>query len=87
MRIAQIVAMLDVVTKFPFDTEMTGGEMRAIVEMAETIENEAVMNLFIFEIAKTVDRITQKAEETKRILSFASNRYHEGLESLETKEY
>ena len=64
---------------------MSHSNMREIVELAQTIDDENVMNAFVFQVARTVDSITEKAEETAKEMSSAERRYSENVETYNDK--
>lgn len=64
---------------------MSHSNMREIVELAQTIDDESVMNAFVFQVARTVDSITEKAEETDKELSSAERRYSENVDAYNDK--
>lgn len=41
---------------------MSYANMKEIVELAQSIDDENVMNMFVFQVARTVDSITENAE-------------------------
>ncbi|MFB0964239.1 MAG: hypothetical protein QMC36_00780 [Patescibacteria group bacterium] len=60
---------------------MSHSDMREIVEMAHSIDDENIMDMFVFQVARTVDSITKKAEETEKEMGSLERRFSEDVET------